>query len=35
VRFDWFDGPAGVVNPYNDRTDRFMTTFGIDAIWEF
>jgi hypothetical protein len=35
VRFDWFDGAAGVVNPYNDRTDRFMTTLGMDVIWEF
>ncbi|MCI0682287.1 MAG: outer membrane beta-barrel protein [Gemmataceae bacterium] len=35
VRFDWFDGPAGAGAPFNDRTDRFMTTLGIDAIWEF
>lgn len=38
VRFDWFDGIAvdgSASRPYNDRTDRFQTTIGLDVIWDF
>jgi hypothetical protein len=35
LRFDWFDGPPAAGNPFNDQTDRFQTTLGMDLIWEF
>lgn len=38
IRFDWFDGVAidgSNSLPFNDQTDSFQTTFGIDLIWEF
>jgi hypothetical protein len=38
LRFDWFRGEAidgSASRPFNDQTDRFQTTVGVDVIYEF